>query len=333
MILILGILAILGGLYATTALVSFLTSATFREPTLAKNLGAHIEVDSNLDLNDVQSLSDQAADGVGSSGFRIGAPLRIRSLSRGAAEIRYYVGTEKKSVLTFSVSFTTRNSRTLARSGVERALTRQTMFLGFLPAGPRELVSWGSYTAFMQNLAQRIQRADADARVAIVSGPGQRLGPGETIPLSSRVTRAVEALQDDAMPAVFEAYARRAMSGGAGGGERDPRLERVRAAVADAVGLPGVLPILAELRTSATRGPWQAIGVWRFVSDDLLTHWRFDPTLQDAFAEGRRALLADSSVLLRYRLDSFEKEIVDRLDAFEKEVVDRVGASDSQRPA
>lgn len=121
---------------------------------------ASIKIDSSLGADNLKSLSDIAAADTVPTGIYKGAKARIRPNGRSnATRKNYKIGTESRSMMTFSVSFANVNGRSRASSHIESFTIKQDMFLGFIPAGPKELRGWNWYQNFMRNLGRLMRVA------------------------------------------------------------------------------------------------------------------------------------------------------------------------------
>jgi hypothetical protein len=78
----------------------------------------------------------------------------------------------KKAIMRFRVVAVTRADGTEVRSEITYFQTRQEQLLGFIPTGPKILVAWGHYSAFMKTLQAAVQDADRAARASIVTAAG-----------------------------------------------------------------------------------------------------------------------------------------------------------------
>ncbi len=137
--------------------------------------GASIEIGSRLEAGTLKLLSDRAAADTIPTGIYKGAKARIRPNGRSTTvQHNYRIGTESRSMMTFSVSFADADGRSLVRSRIESFRTRQDMFLGFIPAGPKELLGWNWYQNFMRNFDRAVRAADPSAQVVII----ERVGNG-----------------------------------------------------------------------------------------------------------------------------------------------------------
>lgn len=130
---------------------------------------ASVKISSDLDIDKLKSLSDGAAADTLPTGIYKGAKARIRPNGRNTATMhKYRIGTESRSMLTFSVSFENVDGRSLANSRIDSFRTRQSMFLGFIPAGPKELIGWNWYVNFMRNFERVVRHADPSAQIEII---------------------------------------------------------------------------------------------------------------------------------------------------------------------
>jgi hypothetical protein len=134
---------------------------------------ASIEIDSSLDADKLRSLSDNAAADTVPTGIYKGAKARIRPNGRATATRQHYkIGTESRSMMTFSVSFASVDGGSQARSRIESFRTKQEMFLGFIPVGPRELLGWNWYQNFMRKFDRAVRAVDPSAQIEIIERAG-----------------------------------------------------------------------------------------------------------------------------------------------------------------
>lgn len=110
----------------------------------------------------------EIAAGIGTE--RKGFFSKVKYVSASAGRLRFTVvgvgGLVEQ--MTFHVEVTEGNGRAQVRTAIDTFLTTQQKLLVFIPIGPKEMVAWGAYKAYMRELAEALQREDASVSFEII---------------------------------------------------------------------------------------------------------------------------------------------------------------------
>lgn len=128
--------------------------------------GTFIEISSTAALPELLQLCKQVAADVRPTGMYRGAKARVVLRGEAATVLHFGVG-YKTFPLYFDVVGRQQGGRAFLRSRITAFRTRQNMFVGIIPSGPKQLDLYNWYENFMHDLRRAIAERDPAATVRI----------------------------------------------------------------------------------------------------------------------------------------------------------------------
>jgi hypothetical protein len=131
--------------------------------------GSYLSVHTMIPMSDLLDLSEMVAGEVFKR--RPDKPGSIVKTGRTGSSVEFsVVNVLQKALMRFRVSATNDGDGfTDLRSQITYFATRQQQYFGFIPAGPKQLLGWRSYSTFMASLQAAISDADGAAQTSITT--------------------------------------------------------------------------------------------------------------------------------------------------------------------
>jgi len=136
-----------------------------------KLAGSYIVATTSCKLPDLLKLTEAVAGETVGTGLYRGAKARITVVGRNQGSLQFRIGASK-AMMTFRVNVERAQGGSRLTSRITAFRTNQSMFLGLIPSGPKQLVGWNFYSNFMANLADSLYELDPEADVEIIEQPG-----------------------------------------------------------------------------------------------------------------------------------------------------------------
>jgi hypothetical protein len=133
--------------------------------------GSYLSVHTAMPPGELLDLSEMVANEVFKR--RADKPGPIVKTGRTASSIDFaVVNPFKNPLMRFRVhAVNGADGGTDLKSQITNFATRQQKFAGFIPAGPKRLLGWNSYSTFMASLQAAVSDADKAARTSITTAP------------------------------------------------------------------------------------------------------------------------------------------------------------------
>jgi hypothetical protein len=134
-----------------------------------KKAGSYITVISSAPAARLQAICEEVARATVGTGLNRAVKPEIRLTSRKPKSLHFAIGNRiKPTLMTFRVDTAETPQGTVLTSQIMAFQTKQDMFLGFIPSGPKQLGGWVFYKDFMQRLAEAISKFDRSADINII---------------------------------------------------------------------------------------------------------------------------------------------------------------------
>jgi hypothetical protein len=136
-----------------------------------KHAGSYITIYSATPPPELLHLAEMVALQIFKSNPQKPGPIVVTHRTPGSIDFAI-LNAFKKAILRFRVTATASPKGTQLRSVITSFRTRQPAVLGFIPAGPKELVAWKAYSTFMNAYKSALEASDRSARADIVLAAG-----------------------------------------------------------------------------------------------------------------------------------------------------------------
>jgi hypothetical protein len=151
---------------------SHLSRGEFMGKASHKHAGSYITIYSAAPPVELLHLAEMVALQVFKRNPQKPGPIVVTSRTTGSIDFAI-LNVFKKALLRFRVTATASpRGGTQLRSVITYFRTRQPAVLGFIPAGPKELVAWKAYSTFMNAYKSAVEASDRFARTDIVLAAG-----------------------------------------------------------------------------------------------------------------------------------------------------------------